>query len=472
MGPMVATWARVPLRIKLTLAFAGVMAVLLAAAGVGLSVLVARNLDRAIDAGLAARARDAAALVAGDGGAARLTRSREAIAQLLSPGGAVLQTTTRAGDAPLLGPARRRLALRGPVVEDRPLGPSEDEVRLLARPAHTDDTRAVLVIGESLDQREQSLESLRALLVVGGPLALLVASLFGSALAAFALRPVEQMRRRAAAIKASPAGRRLPVPPSADEIGRLGRTLNEMLDRLDAGFARERAFVSDASHELRTPLAILRTELELALRGPRGRDELEAAVRSAAEETDRLSALAEDLLVIARADQGQLPIRSQPLYADDLLETLARRFASRTRAQHRRLRAEPAPGVRLRGDPMRLEQALANMVENALRYGRGAIVLSADADADDGRVRLHVCDEGPGFPAEFLPDAFERFSRADEARTRGGTGLGLAITAAIADAHGGSAHARNVEEGGADVWLELPDGLSSAPHGDRRSCAS
>jgi two-component system OmpR family sensor kinase len=461
---MADTWARVPLRIKLTLAFTGVMAVLLAAAGVALSVLVARNLDRAIDAGLSARAGDAAALVAGRGGPARLDESGEAIAQLLSPSGAVLQTTPRAGAESLLAPDRLRAASRSPVLQDRRLGPSEDKVRLLARPAATLRGRAVLVIGESLSQREQSLESLHALLVVGGPVALLIASLFGSALATFALRPVEQMRRRAAAITSTPGGRRLPVPPSADEIGRLGTTLNAMLDRLDAAFVRERAFVSDASHELRTPLAILRTELELALRGPRDRDELEAAVESAAEETDRLSALAEDLLVIARADQGQLPIRSQPLHADDLLETLARRFASRSREQERRLRAVPAPGVRLEGDPMRLEQALANMIENALRYGRGAIVLSAEATG--GRVRLHVRDEGPGFPAEFLPSAFERFSRADEARSRGGTGLGLAITAAIATAHGGSAHACNAADGGADVWLELPDGLSSAPHSE------
>jgi len=463
---MAGTWARVPLRIKLTLAFTGVMAVLLGAAGVALSVLVARNLDSTINVGLSARAGDAAALVAGEGGPGRLNDSGEAIAQLISLGGRVLHTTPRAGDTPLLAPNARaraaRSSIRTPLLIDRGLGSSDDRVRLLAVPVRTQTRPAVLVIGEPLAQREQSLESLHALLVVGGPLALLLASIVGSALAAFALRPVERMRRQAAAITATPAGRRLPVPPTTDEIGRLGRTLNLMLDRLDAAFVRERAFVADASHELRTPLAILRTELELALRGPRDRDELEAAVRSAAEETDRLSALAEDLLVIARADQGQLPIRPRPLYADDLLETLARRFATRTQAEERRLFAEPAPGVRLDGDPARLEQALANMIENALRYGRGTITLSADVA--DGNVHLHVRDRGPGFPDEFLPSAFERFSRADEARSRGGTGLGLAITAAIATAHGGSAHAANAVEGGADVWLEIPDGLSSLPH--------
>jgi two-component system OmpR family sensor kinase len=455
---MTGAWARVPLRIKLTLAFTGVMAVLLAAAGIALSVLVASNLDRAIDGGLRARARDAAALIEGRG--QRLTESGEAIAQELDPGGAVLDTTPKAGAVPLLGRAETRAASQTRILIDRRLGP--ERIRLFARPASTDGRRIVLVVGESLTQREQSLETLHTALLVGGPLALLLASLVGSLIAAFALRPVERMRRQAAAITATPSGRRLPAPPAHDEIGRLGNTLNAMLDRLDAAFTRERAFVADASHELRTPLAILRTELELALRGSSDRYELEAAVRSAAEETDRLSALAEDLLVIARADQGQLPIRRQELHADDLLERLARRFAARSLAARRPLRAEPAPGIRLDGDPARLEQALANMVENALRYGRGAITLSAETV--DGRVRLHVRDRGPGFPPEFLPSAFERFSRADEARSRGGTGLGLAITSAIAEAHGGEARAANAGDGGADVWLDLPDGLSSAPH--------
>ena len=165
-----------------------------------------------------------------------------------------------------------------------------------------------MVVGESLEQRRRALEGLHTLLAIGGPLALLVASLAGYAVAAAALRPVERMRRRAAELTGEAEGR-LPVPPSRDEIARLGDTLNAMLGRLQAVLARERSFVSDASHELRTPLAILRTELELALRGHSTRDELEDAVRSAAEETERLNQLADDLLVIARSDQGRLPVR-------------------------------------------------------------------------------------------------------------------------------------------------------------------
>ena len=459
---MSSWWARAPLRIKLTLAFTGVMAILLVIASVTLSLLSAANLDRAIDDGLEARAGDAAALVRAGAESGRLSGSGEALAQVLDERGNVLDTTPGAGDDALLTPAEIRDADKGGVVTE--LGPRRglaDGVRVLGRPAPTADGEVIVVVGESLEQRTRALEGLHTLLAIGGPLALLVASLAGYAVAAAALRPVERMRRRAAELTGEAEGR-LPVPPSRDEIQRLGDTLNAMLGRLQAVLARERSFVSDASHELRTPLAILRTELELALRGRSTRLELEEAVRSAAEETERLNQLADDLLVIARSDQGRLPVRPAEIDARTLLEGVAHRFAARARAERRTLRAEPAEGLRLTADRARLEQALANMVDNALRHGEGDVVLSAAQD--DGHVELHVRDRGPGFPSEFLPSAFERFSRADEARSRGGTGLGLAITSAVAKAHGGEAHATNREEGGADVWLVLPHPLSSSTH--------
>src|SRR5215208_1953944 len=173
---MSRAWARMPLRIKLTLAFTGVMAVLLAVAGIALSVLVARNLDGAIDAGLEARAGDAGALVADAVQSGRLESSGEPLAQVLDPNGRVLDTTAGAGPAPLLNGDELRVAMAGPLKIDRRHGAERASVRLYARRARTTRGAVVVVVGEPLAQREQSLDSLRALLAVGGPLALLVAS--------------------------------------------------------------------------------------------------------------------------------------------------------------------------------------------------------------------------------------------------------------------------------------------------------
>jgi signal transduction histidine kinase len=276
----------------------------------------------------------------------------------------------------------------------------------------------------------------------------------------------------------------LPVPQTGDEVERLGETLNAMLARLETALERERDFVADAGHELRTPLALLRTELELALREGRTAEELRAALASAVEESDRLEQLAEDLLVLARADEGRLPVRPERLDVAELLATTARRFDVRAAEAGRELRvvgAEPAAaggelhvvdadravadaaaprhadGLAVHADRLRAEQALANLVDNALRHGDGPVELRAEP-AGDG-VRLHVLDRGPGFDPALNGHAFERFTRGDRARSRGGTGLGLAIVDAIARSHGGSAGAAPRDGGGADAWIELP-GLS------------
>jgi signal transduction histidine kinase len=285
-----------------------------------------------------------------------------------------------------------------------------------------------------------------------------------------ALRPVEAMRRRAAAITPGEDGPKLPVPGSGDEIARLGATLNEMLDRLGAAFARERAFTADASHELRTPLGILRAEIELALRHGRSMDELRAALASAAEETDRLVQLAEDLLVIARLDQGRVPLRLAGLDARELLAGVAGRFEVRAREAGRSIAVSAPPEARVRADRARVEQALGNLVDNALRHGDGPVRLTAVPRG--ATVELHVVDDGAGFPPGFVDRAFERFARADGARARGGAGLGLAIVAAIAVSHGGRARAANRPGGGADVWIEVPADAAGAQRSDTSSSRS
>jgi two-component system, OmpR family, sensor kinase len=439
-----------PIRLRLTLAFAVVMAAVLAGMGAFVYVRVGNALVGSVDQALTAQAREVESHA--NEGRSNLVdpdvSGGPTLAEFVTPGGAVSRSSpptlpllVHRDDLTLLAAGRR---LRGSISLRRPSG----DWRYLAVPV----TGGTVVVARSLEPREESLHRLFRELLFASPLALLLASLAGYGLAAAALRPVEAMRRRAAAVSATEPGR-LPVPSGRDEISRLATTLNEMLGRLEAAFEHERRFVANASHELRTPLAMLRTELELALRRPRTHDELEDAVRSAAQETNRLSQLAEDLLLIARADQGPLPIRPEHVDVDDVLSVVAERFARRARERGRKIDVREASAL-VDADPMRVEQAIANLVENALSHGSGTIDLFA-IERDDV-VELHVADAGPGFPDRFLDRAFDRFSRADEARSGGGSGLGLSIVALIADAHGGSTGAANRPEGGADVWLSLP----------------
>jgi two-component system, OmpR family, sensor kinase len=318
-----------------------------------------------------------------------------------------------------------------------------------------------VAVGQSLDDRDETLSGLAASFAVGGPIAVLLASIAGYLLAATGLRPVEAMRRRAREVSLTRPGERLPLPAARDEIRRLGETLNEMLDRLQRSFERERRFVADAGHELRTPVAIVKTELEGAMRtgdyGPDVRDALAAAI----EECDRLAQLAEDLMVVARSAEGELPVRAEDLSARTLLEDVRERFADRAAQRNRSIGVEAENGVVLSGDPLRVRQALGNLVDNALRHGDGDIVLRSRR-AGTG-VELEVSDRGPGFEPCIVDRAFERFARGDRARTRGGTGLGMAIVRAVAEAHGGRAEIVPGGEG-ATVRIWLPDG--TAPQGD------
>jgi signal transduction histidine kinase len=307
----------------------------------------------------------------------------------------------------------------------------------------------VLVVGATRENRAETLSSLRTAFLVGGPLALLIASLGGYLLASAALRPMEAMRRRAAEISLD---ERLPVPETRDEVARLAETLNAMLVRIADGVERERRFVADASHELRTPLTLLKAELELALRPGRSPEELRAAIASAARESDRLSRIADDLLVLARSEQGRLPLRLEEVDVRDVLETVAARFAGQ--ADGRGIEVD-GDSLVVSADRLRLEQALGNMVDNALRHGAGGVELAAEGA--NGAVELHVRDEGAGFADRFAEHAFERFSRGSPGNGADGegSGLGLAIVETIATAHGGTASAANRPGGGADVWLTL-----------------
>jgi two-component system, OmpR family, sensor kinase len=448
------SFRRLPIRLRLTIAFTGVLGTVLLAGGVLLFVEFEDHLDQVIDADLDARAADVAGLVS-NAPAIRADLGGDAggLAQVYDAQGRVVASTPGLTHARLLGTGEARQAVRGTTEVDRrttAAGP----VRVQARPLRSGTRPLVIAVAESLDRRDSALRRLRELLFIVGPLGLLLATWAGYQVAGAALRPVERMRHRAQGITERDSAERLPVPQTSDEIEALGRTLNDLLARLDGALTRERRMLADASHELRTPLTLLRAEAQLALRGHRDVAELRTALESVAHQSERLARLAEDLLVLARADEGRLPLRSEPLAAGDLLDAAAVRAAASARAADRTLAVRGAGEAVLLADPDRAAQALDNLVANALAYGDGEVELSARTM--DGRVELHVSDHGVGFSDELLGRAFERFSRGDPARTGEGTGLGLAIVAAIAEAHGGEAAARNLPRGGADVWISLP----------------
>jgi signal transduction histidine kinase len=454
--------ARLGLRVKVTLAFALAMTLLLGALGMFVYLRYQDGLDRSLNQGLRSRADDVRALVMqADSGLRQAGRSSlaapgERFAQILSADGRVLDSTPSLPARSILSPAElSRSGTRPTLVASKRIPDPAGSSRLLAIPVRAQDQRMVVVVGASLRQREDALAELRTVLLLGGPVALAFACLLGYAVAALALRSVESMRRRALHVSLVDRGQQLPVPPGNDELARLARTLNEMLARNEVAFARERAFVADASHELRSPLAILRAELDVALVGESSPEELRAAVTSAAEETDRLSALAEDLLTLAQADQGNLPIQRELVDLRETLERVGRRFVQPAREAGAVIETRASPATRVSADPRRLEQALGNLLENALRHGAHTVVLQAERHGR--QLELRVSDDGPGFPPPFLEVAFERFTRADRPRTIPGAGLGLSIVRSIARAHGGEAYISNGAAGGAHVWLSIPE---------------
>jgi two-component system, OmpR family, sensor kinase len=320
----------------------------------------------------------------------------------------------------------------------------------------------VVVVGQSLDDRDETLTALLGSFAVGGPIAVLLASMLGYAVASGALRPVEAMRRRAAAVSLTSDDGLLPLPQAHDEVRRLGETLNAMIARLRRSLERERHFLADASHELRTPIAVLKTELETLLRRGGHPPEVQEGLLAAAAEADELARLAEDLLVLARASEGGLTVRPERLDASALLDDARVRFDSSAAAQGRRITVDVPAGVTVDADPPRIRQALGNLLHNALRHGAGEVSLSARATS--GGAEIDVADEGSGFGDDFAARAFERFARGDGSRTRGGAGLGLAIVRAVAEAHGGRAEiVPDVHGARVRLWLPVSQVHLSGP---------
>ena len=427
--------SRVPIRVRLTAAFALAMVVVLAGAGAFVYLRLGGDLDEAVDERLEA------ALAGGS----LPGEAEESLLQVYDRRGGLVRARGGAREA-VLTPSEVGRAAEASLRLERRIAGVEGTVRVLARA----EGGLVAAAGQSLDDRDEALDGVVTSFAVGGPVAVVLASLAGWLLAGAGLAPVESMRRRAESVSLERGEERLPLPAAHDEVRRLGETLNEMLDRLRASFERERRFVADASHELRTPLAVLKTELEAALRRAGDDPELRESLAAALQEADGLAQLAEDMLLVARAAESGLPVRPEPVDVRELLEQAAERFGDRARAEGRALTVHAPAGLLADLDPLRARQAIGNLVDNALRHGAGPVELSARACGE--AVELEVADAGPGLPGGLVP--FERFARGDAARGRPGAGLGLSIVRAIAEAHGGSAEL--VAGQGARVRLTLP----------------
>jgi len=440
---------------RLTVAFALAMALLLVAVSVFIYERVEFALDRALISELQSSFRDLETDIS-DASISNDTPLSQPYTQVLSADGDLLNSSAGFNHPHILTSDQLTSVRRHAMYFDRAslTARSEPTFRMYARPISARGVTVIGLVGARRDHRDEALRELLAQLLIGNLLALTIASFIGYRLTRAALEPVEDMRLRAQEISAHNSGQRLPLPSTNDEVRRLGQTINQMLERLEEGLLRERQFVADASHELRTPLALIKTELELALRQPRSADELRDAVMSATEETNRLAQLADDLLLIAHSEHASSSRKMMDVDVITLITDVLRRFEPQAQKGGRTLATDVAPEERFLGDTQQLERALTNMVDNALRYGTGTVNVSTQQSPTG--IEIHVTDSGPGFPPDFLRHAFERFSRPDHGRHGPGSGLGLAIVEAIARAHSGTAHAANLPEKGADVWICLP----------------
>ncbi len=448
-----------PIRLRLAVAFAIAAAALFALGGwlfiSGLSSAQLATIDSQLAVQLGQAGRYLAA--GSPSGSAARAAPGEYLVQVIDAAGRVRGASQDTGTVPLLTTAELGQARHGQIWLSQAV--DDENTRITAAPL-AGRTGWTAVAGVSLESYDSTMSQAERELAAAGVIFVVIACAGAYWLARAALSPVERLRRQVAALSARDEESGVEVPATKDEIAALATTMNDLLGRLRRALSRQRAFVGDASHELRTPLAVLRGELELADRPGRSREELAAAVRSAATEADRLARITSDLLLLARSDDDRLSLQLEQAELRPLLARSAELARPRLAEAGLTCRVDVPADLRARIDPDWISQAIDNLLGNALRFApRGSVVVLA-AQASGADLDIEVRDDGPGFPAEFLPHAFERFRRSGRSRGDGGAGLGLAIVQAIAVAHGGAAAARNEPGGGAVVGLHLPNAVA------------
>lgn len=356
-----------------------------------------------------------------------------------------------------VNPARVESALRGESSFSTERGQDGRSLRLYALPYPAATSPMALVAARPMDNITAAQRALLRTFLVVGPLTLLLSAGGGLFLARRALKPIDRMTATTRKIEEADLGGRIDVR-SNDELGRLGQTLNDMLDRLERAFTRQRQFTGDASHELRGPLSVIEAEATLALRRERSSEEYQAALATIAEEAGGMKRLIDQLLDLARADEGQERLSRELIDLAAVAAEVVGELAPVAEEREIALHFENAPPAIVCGDRGHLRRLLLNLVDNGIRYSDagGTVVVRAYRAGD--AARAVVSDTGIGIPPEHLSRVFERFYRVDAARSRGGAGLGLALCQAIARAHGGTIDVESVLGTGTTFTVTLPIG--------------
>lgn len=321
-----------------------------------------------------------------------------------------------------------------------------------------DGSRFLVESGAPYNQIEVVLHGLLLTFAIYMPFVVSLAIAGGYWLMRRSLAPVDEITKRAEGITSTNLSQRLPVIRTGDELERLSKSLNRMIERLDEAFQHINRFSGDASHELRTPLTILQLELEGMAQDHRKDAALGDRIGSALEETHRMSRIVESLLAISRLDAGEVKVDKTRLDLGELAASTADEMRLLAEEKSIRLRTRTAPNVHVEGDRARLQQVIVNLIDNAVKYTHEGGVIEVSVSSEGTSAVLEVCDNGPGIPAHALSHVFERFYRADKARSRadGGAGLGLSIVKAICAAHNADVKVSSQEGRGSCFRVELP----------------
>lgn len=462
------------IRVRLTLWYLLVLAVVLALFGGGVYFALRESLDDGLDASVRGRSNalmsvvqvedDGPGLPASvilhleDGSEFDEDEAEDQFARTWDRSGNVVSD---AGGDEAEVPERQSVVL--PVIggtERWATLPGDDaDFHVLIRPIVDDgEVVGVLEVGQSHEEIDETLGALLFILTIATPITLVLAGMGGLLIAGRALAPVDSVTRLARRISAEDLSGRLDLDLPNDELGRLARTFDEMIARLEAAFHRQRQFTGDASHELRTPLTALKGQVEVALARPRDPDEYRAVLTGVNEEVDRLIRLVGSLLTLARADAGEIPLAREPISLGDAVAGAVEQVEPLAAQRGISLSLEAGPVIVVDVDESLLLQLLLNLLDNAIKYTSHSGEVRAVWGIDGRSAYVTVSDTGIGIDAAHLPHVFERFYRVDKARTRaeGGTGLGLAISRWIAEAHGGDISASSIPGQGSSFTVRLP----------------